>query len=177
MLYSCSRISKHFIGRDSLDCPICRYPFTNATSLPRCGHRFCKSCIDKAFTYQKKCPICQQVYGIAKGSQPSGTMSVQRSSQNLPGYEGYGCHVITYSIPSGRQDSRHPRPGQAFSGTTRCAYLPANREGDVVLRMLRKAFDNNLIFTVGRSYTTGCDNVVTWNDIHHKTSITGGPQG
>ncbi|XP_028409935.1 uncharacterized protein LOC114532591 [Dendronephthya gigantea] len=159
------------------ECPICRYPFTNVTALPKCGHRFCKTCIDTAFAYQKKCPVCQQPYGIARGSQPSGTMSVKRSSQNLPGYEGYGCHVITYAIPSGRQDSRHPRPGQAFSGTTRHAYLPANREGDVVLKMLRKAFDNNLIFTVGRSYTTGQDNCVTWNDIHHKTSITGGPQG
>ena len=117
------------------------------------------------------------VYGITKGSQPSGTMSVQQSSQNLPGYEGYGCYIITYAIPSGRQDNRHPRPGQPFSGTTRRAYLPANKEGSVVLKMLRKAFDNNLTFTVGRSYTTGQDNVVTWNDIHHKTSISGGPQG
>jgi len=28
---------------------------------------------------------------------------------------------------------------------------------------------------VGRSITTGNDNTVVWNDIHHKTSMTGGP--
>ncbi|CAF4350675.1 unnamed protein product, partial [Adineta steineri] len=26
-----------------------------------------------------------------------------------------------------------------------------------------------------RSTTTGQENVITWNDIHHKTSISGGP--
>lgn len=43
-----------------------------------------------------------------------------------------------------------------------------------MLRLLRKAFDQKLIFTVGTSRTTGNENQVTWNDIHHKTSITGG---
>ena len=32
------------------------------------------------------------------------------------------------------------------------------------------------VFTVGKSVTSGQENVVTWNDIHHKTSIYGGPQ-
>ena len=41
-------------------------------------------------------------------------------------------------------------------------------------RLLRVAFDNRLTFTVGMSRTTGAENVVTWNDIHHKTSIEGG---
>ena len=30
-------------------------------------------------------------------------------------------------------------------------------------------------FTVGTSLTTGMDNVITWNDIHHKTLMNGGP--
>ena len=32
-----------------------------------------------------------------------------------------------------------------------------------------------LTFTIGRSLTTGADNVITWNGIHHKTNIRGGP--
>ena len=46
-----------------------------------------------------------------------------------------------------------------------------------VLRLLKEAFDARLTFTVGRSVTSGQDNIVTWNDIHHKTNMTGGAQG
>jgi deltex len=31
-----------------------------------------------------------------------------------------------------------------------------------------------LIFTVGKSVTTGLDNQVVWNGIHHKTNTSGG---
>jgi deltex-like protein len=63
-----------------------------------------------------------------------------------------------------------------YSGTTRDAYLPDNPEGRHVLSLLEKAFELRQIFTVGQSRTTGSDNVVTWNDIHHKTSYRGGMQ-
>ena len=78
----------------------------------------------------------------------------------------------------------------------RIAYLPDNPKGQKVLRLLRKAFNQRLIFTIGRSVTSGklkfgancefscnvccCistkgrDNVVTWNDIHHKTDLLAG---
>jgi deltex-like protein len=67
----------------------------------------------------------------------------------------------------------HPNPGQPYSGTDRCGYLPNNAEGKEVCSLLREAFDAGLIFTVGRSITTGRENCVIWNDIHHKTSLTG----
>lgn len=56
------------------------------------------------------------------------------------------------------------------------AYLPANEKGTTVLRMLERAFKQGLTFTIGFSRTTGRNNVVTWNDIHHKTRTTGGPE-
>ena len=43
-----------------------------------------------------------------------------------------------------------------------------------MLRLLQKAFDRKLIFTVGRSVTTGRDNVIVWNGVHHKTDTSGG---
>lgn len=46
-----------------------------------------------------------------------------------------------------------------------------------MLKLLMRAFDQKLIFTVGTSRTTGTDDCVTWNDIHHKTNIDGGAQG
>lgn len=70
----------------------------------------------------------------------------------------------------------HPNPGVRYSSTSRTAYLPDSEEGNKVLRLLTKAFERKLIFTVGRSVTTGLNNVITWNDIHHKTNIDGGPQ-
>ncbi|CAH1274664.1 DTX3L [Branchiostoma lanceolatum] len=70
-------------------------------------------------------------------------------------------------------DHCHPNPGRLYAGADRHAYLPDNKEGREILQLLKTAFDNRLVFTVGTSATTGQTNVVTWNDIHHKTSIDG----
>ena len=70
----------------------------------------------------------------------------------------------------------HSTPGAKFHGLHRRAYLPNSPEGKKVLHLLKEAFDAKLTFTVGRSVTTGRENVVTWNDIHHKTNVYGGPQ-
>lgn len=72
--------------------------------------------------------------------------------------------------------AEHPNPGVRYPGTTRVAYLPDCPEGNKVLGLFRKAFDQRLTFTIGTSMTTGRANVITWNDIHHKTNCTGGPQ-
>ncbi len=63
-----------------------------------------------------------------------------------------------------------------YHGASRNAYLPDNNEGNEVLRLLQRAFHQKLIFTVGTSTTSGVDNVVTWNDVHHKTNTHGGPE-
>lgn len=69
----------------------------------------------------------------------------------------------------------HPNPGELYSGVSRRAFLPDSPEGRRVLTLLRRAFDQRLIFTVGQSTSTSRSNTVTWNDIHHKTSVDGGP--
>ena len=66
------------------------------------------------------------------------------------------------------------RGNVSFSGTHRTAYLPINEKGNEVLELLKTAFNRRLIFTVGRSVTTGRDNQVVWNGIHHKTNTSGG---
>ena len=58
--------------------------------------------------------------------------------------------------------------------TTRIAYLPDSAEGREVCDLLKEAFDRKLTFTVGRSVTTGLDNQIVWNGIHHKTNTSGG---
>ena len=98
----------------------------------------------------------------------------------LPLYEtfvGYGTIVINYQFPSGLQGPEHSNPGRYYDGTSRTAYLPDNREGREVLQLLRRAFDARVAFTIGTSNTTGLSNQMIWNDIHHKTNISGGPRG
>ena len=93
---------------------------------------------------------------------------------NLPGYESFGSISITYKFEDGVQGLEHPSPGRRYFGFTRTAFLPDNEDGQKILRLLQKAFKQKLTFTIGRSSTTGMDNVITWNDIHHKTRRTGG---
>ncbi|CAB4045901.1 probable E3 ubiquitin- ligase DTX3 isoform X2, partial [Paramuricea clavata] len=156
-------------------CPICLCDFTDKKTLIKCGHSFCAGCIEEAFKHQKKCPLCSQVYGPSIGNQPPGKMTDSVQSMHLPGFESCGTIVIVYTFDSGVQGENHPNPGQRYTGTQRRAYLPGNKEGRKVLKLLRKAFDQKLTFTIGRSSTTGASNVITWNSIHHKTSVIGGP--
>ncbi|XP_015242412.1 PREDICTED: probable E3 ubiquitin-protein ligase DTX3 [Cyprinodon variegatus] len=158
-------------------CPICMEPIpAEKKKALRCKHSFCRDCLQTAFDYKPVCPICGEVYGVLTGTQPDGgTMNVQTVSTPLPGYKRYGTIVIHYDIPSGIQKKEHPNPGQPFQGASRTAYLPDSPEGREVLGLLSKAFNQRLIFTIGRSSTSGRNNMVTWNDIHHKTSMDGGP--
>ncbi|XP_078489277.1 uncharacterized protein LOC144746175 [Ciona intestinalis] len=161
------------------ECAICLDDINSLKikTLP-CKHRFHETCVNTALKVNNLCPICKQVVGKVKGNQPHGTM-IHRTQQHthLPGYEHYGAIVIDYHFPSGIQGREHPNPGVRYTGTSRTAYLPDNYEGNEVLKLLKKAFDARLIFTIGRSVTTGRDNQVTWNDIHHKTNPYGGATG
>ncbi|XP_078684007.1 uncharacterized protein LOC144917639 [Branchiostoma floridae x Branchiostoma belcheri] len=156
-------------------CPICMSDFTDPKMLP-CKHKFCSECLATALKHAAKCPICGLVVGRLRGDQPEGRMEcvVERHS-SLPGYPGCGTIIIHYSIPSGIQGRDHPNPGQPYHGTSRKAYLPDNYEGQEVLTLLKEAWRNKLVFTIGTSVTTGTDDAVTWNDIHHKTNRSGGP--
>ncbi|NXK58447.1 DTX3L ligase, partial [Sylvietta virens] len=157
------------------ECPICRDRIKNKETLEKCKHAFCKVCIDKAMTYKQACPVCNTVCGVLTGNQPEGTMSTKTISLPLPGYPNCGTIQIHYDMYGGIQTSNHPNPGQRYGPAYRTAYLPDNEEGREILELLKKAFKQKLIFTVGQSRTTGEQNVITWNDIHHKTARTGGP--
>lgn len=160
---------------DDGTCPICLEPFRHPKKLP-CGHTFCTQCVDRALTTKPKCPKCQRNFGMQTGTQPKDGRMTYRvdHSIKLEGY-GLGAFVISYYIPGGIQEAYHPNPGQYYNSIDRTAYLPYNNEGKEVLKMLEKAFAQRLIFTIGESHTTGATGVITWNDIHHKTSATGGP--
>ncbi|XP_023689564.1 probable E3 ubiquitin-protein ligase DTX3 isoform X2 [Paramormyrops kingsleyae] len=165
-------------GEEQETCPICLdiLKMPNMKTLPSCHHSFCKDCLKMAFVSKPVCPVCGIVYGRLKGNQPvNASMDVSTMSTPLPGNEKYGTIIIRYYVPSGIQGEEHPSPGHSYEGVSRIAFLPDSPEGRKVLGLLKRAFEQRLIFTVGQSSTTGRRNVVTWNDIHHKTSREGGP--
>ncbi|XP_034441659.1 uncharacterized protein dtx3l2.3 [Hippoglossus hippoglossus] len=163
------------VREEDATCPICMDKFKDKIKL-KCTHELCKGCLQ---TLKMKtgpiCPVCRDVFDVVEGNQPSGKMSSKTWGSSLDGFPDCATIVISYDIPGGNQTKRHPNPGQHYSGIQRTAYLPDNDEGREVLQLLSRAFDQKLIFTVGMSRTTGLENQVTWNDIHHKTSRSGGP--
>ncbi|XP_028854278.1 E3 ubiquitin-protein ligase DTX3L isoform X2 [Denticeps clupeoides] len=156
------------------NCPICLDKIVKEKKLV-CNHKFCSDCLQQSIESMGACcPVCKNVFGKVEGTQPEGTMKHSCHSTSLTGYPECGTIVIQYSFPSGVQTTKHPHPGKHYNGTNRTAYLPDNKEGREVHQLLKRAFDQKLIFTVGTSRTTGTDDCVTWNDIHHKTSTHGG---
>jgi len=105
---------------------------------------------------------------------PTGTMTVTQNETKCSGYEKCGTIQIQYSFPDGIQGPEHPSPGVKYAGTSRTCFLPDNDEGREILALFKIAWDRKLLFRVGTSVTTGTPNCVVWNDIHHKTTTTGG---
>lgn len=100
-------------------CPICMGELVDKTTLEKCGHTFCRICLDQAFLVKRACPVCRLVYGQLIGNQPAnGTMMVERDPDlELPGHEGYGCICIIYSFPPGLQAVSSSEQAQP---STRC---------------------------------------------------------
>ncbi|XP_078492331.1 deltex protein [Ciona intestinalis] len=151
---------------------------SNVIELKACKHIFHAECLiasmqsgaNDSFT----CPCCKVIYGVKTGNQPPGQMHWNVIQTSVPGYEPHHTIRITYDIRAGMQTNEHPNPGRRYSvhGFPRIAYLPDNTEGNKVLRLLEVAWNRKLIFTVGDSVTSGAKDTVTWNEIHHKTSIS-----
>jgi len=102
------------------------------------------------------------------GPMPDGEMAYSFS-------EKFGAWFICYSIPHGVQLSCHPAPGKPFKGANRTAICPIySKWGPLLFIRMVAAFYYHHTFTVGTSLTTNMSDVITWNGIHHKTSIDGG---
>ncbi|XP_041361662.1 probable E3 ubiquitin-protein ligase DTX3 [Gigantopelta aegis] len=159
-------------------CVICIDIVSEPKILDKCGHVFCCGCIDKCFqVFKPVCPICNTIYGVIIGNQPPGSMTVKHEPYSLPGHSDCGTIKIMYHFNSGVQGPENPNPGSRYHGTTRTAYLPDSPEGNKVLCLLQIAFERRVTFTIGISLTTGQEDVITWNDIHHKTRCDGNAKG
>ncbi|XP_070574032.1 uncharacterized protein [Ptychodera flava] len=157
-------------------CQICTNDNATLMEMKCCENTMCHRCFSRHFQGDGKCPFCSIVVLLIRGNQPPGSMEhYLEKDRHLPGFDQVGTIVILYDFKDGFQGVNHPNPGELYLGTQRTAYLPANAEGREVLGLLKKAFDLGVLFTIGTSVTTGTDNCVVWNDVHHKTSRSGGP--
>ncbi|XP_018332330.1 protein deltex isoform X2 [Agrilus planipennis] len=163
-------------------CPTCRQqlkPCRVVVALP-CDHVLHLDCLNLILKEQQslgvtlhvQCAVCGCVYGEKHGNQPPGTMEWGFIERSLPGYGNCRTIQIVYNIQSGIQGANHPNPGHEYYavGFPRVAYLPDSPNGRKALRLLNVAWQRKLIFTVSRSHTTGCEDVVSWN-LPHKTEI------
>uniref|UniRef100_A0A8W8K4H8 E3 ubiquitin-protein ligase n=1 Tax=Magallana gigas TaxID=29159 RepID=A0A8W8K4H8_MAGGI len=156
-------------------CCVCMDTPTKPKQLRKCGHIFCKECIEQCFNYKPACPICGTIYGKVTGDQPLGTMSIRTNGSRLQGFnDSSGTIILTYFFNDGLQGEEHPNPRTVYKGIRLSGYLPNNKKGRLIAKLLNVAFSRRLVFTIGWSRTTGHDGV-TWNAIHHKTSMEGGP--
>ncbi|GMT32032.1 hypothetical protein PFISCL1PPCAC_23329, partial [Pristionchus fissidentatus] len=169
---------------EAIDCSVCmdslRDGDEEVVQLTACGHQIHYQCfVDYLSNANRRCCwICGNYFWLPQGNMPHGTMTHSvLAGHSIEGHaDGQGVICIEYSFRSGTQGPQHPRPGVPYSGTRRSAYLPNNEAGRKVLRLLEKAFECKLTFTVGDSVTSGARDTVVWNNVHHKTSMHGGPQ-
>jgi len=143
----------------------------------QCGrdHYYCKSCVKCLLEKTMICPQCEKE-GFSQGNQPVGYMSwTTVKTCSLPGYEHCDVIVISFNFKDGIQGPEHPSPGQPYSGLLITAYLPCNKDGQQVCRLLKQAFEARLMFTIGKSPATGEENKIVFNGIELKTSQSGGP--
>jgi len=148
-------------------CLICQSVLGDSVYPAECGHT-CKRCADEAVENGTSTFLCNQKW--CQRNQPVGHMSWITEKQSLPGHEDCETIAITYNFLAGQQGWEHPTPGVPFT-----AYLPNNAEGQAVCEMLKREFEAGLLFTIGKSQSTGKDTQILWNSVELKTNRSGGP--
>ncbi|KAJ8376948.1 hypothetical protein SKAU_G00075280 [Synaphobranchus kaupii] len=123
-------------------CPLCMKPLQKKQRLI-CTHAFCEACLKGAVEILGlQCPVCLKALRVV-GDQPEGQMTVNYLRTRLG-----DCVSIMYNILNGLQTVAHPNPGKPFTGIQTTALLPNSPEGQEVLKLLQKAFEQKLVFTV-----------------------------
>lgn len=92
------------IPKEDENCSICMDTPTKPKLLQKCGHIFCKECIEQYFEYKPACPNCGTIYGKVTGDQPPGAISIRTNGIRLQGFnDSSGTIVLTYIFNDGKQ--------------------------------------------------------------------------
>ncbi|KAJ8376930.1 hypothetical protein SKAU_G00075100 [Synaphobranchus kaupii] len=139
-------------------CPLCMKPLQKKQRLI-CTHAFCAACLKRSVgRLGRQCPVCLKALRVV-GDQPEGEMTWEC----IKLVEDF--FMINCNIPSGIQTEAHPNPGKPFTGIQTTVWLPYTPEGREVLKLLQRAFEQKLVFTVAA--TDGAADRVVYNDIPH----------
>ena len=132
------------------------------------------STVEQSLRFSPVCPACSKAYGVLPGVQPSGSMHFGTDMASCNGHSPCPTIVISYDFPDGTQGPRDPAPGVRYDGAHRTCYYPDSPLGWSCVNLLRLAFERGQLFRIGKSLTSGRDNVVVWGGIHQKTAKHGG---
>ncbi|XP_078501444.1 uncharacterized protein LOC144755921 [Lissotriton helveticus] len=147
-------------------CDQCKKENTSLHKGP-CGHNLCRNCYSSSET----CRVCLGLSSTSSESVIKGTMSCTTMAMSLSGYNHDPSFKIIYDISDGMQGPKDPNPGKPYKGGRFEAFLPDNKEGQRILLLLKKAFDQGHTFKI---HSRNSEDRVTWNSISHKTAINGG---
>lgn len=110
------------------------------------------------------CPYCHTSLPNHDNIPPFGTMIIRRDKRQVI-FKNNPTKLLYIEYKMDESDK--------YSADHRGAFIPDTNEGNIIMDRLIHAFIIGCVFSIGRSITRGIDNVIVWNGIHHKTSLTG----
>ncbi|KAF9085528.1 hypothetical protein BGX23_009578 [Mortierella sp. AD031] len=182
-------------GGDELVIPGTNAVSTTATpekvvKLKSCRHCYHDTCIREWFKSkdaQLKCPMCNIM--CTTGAKADATKNVfrgQRAQKLGPqpdGILGYNfdvrlcCYFIYIVMPShtvSEPTATNPNATRMVPTDIRYAIVPfTSRLGPLLMIRILTLFYYGHLFKVGQSLTRGVNNVVVWNGVHLRTSMSG----
>lgn len=84
-------------------CSICQSGFRDPVYPSKCGHIFCKRCVDEAVANGTSLLMYNDEFCAFQRNQPVGLMSWRSEKQPLPGHEDCETILVTYNFHAGQQ--------------------------------------------------------------------------
>ncbi|KAK3834556.1 MAG: hypothetical protein J3R72DRAFT_218325 [Linnemannia gamsii] len=185
-------------GNGKAECPICQEELVISAApseaepfvikLKSCRHCFHKVCLDSWFSSkdaQLKCPMCSVkcTTESREGKTKKAFMDYQKLGPQPDGVLGYFfdvrlcCYFIYMVIPSHaiiEPTITNPSATKTVPSDVRHAIVPfTSRLGPLLMIRILTLFYYGHLFKVGQSLTRGVNNVVVWNGVHLRTSMSG----
>ncbi|KAF9904812.1 E3 ubiquitin-protein ligase dtx3l [Linnemannia zychae] len=178
------------------ECPICQDELTltpegedkKVVKLKSCRHCFHKECIDKWFKSpdaQLKCPLCSVMCTTAAkaGRTKKAFLGYQKLGPQPDGVLGYFfdvrlcCYFVYIVMPThsiSDPTAASPNTTKTIPSDVRHAIIPfTSRLGPLLMMRILALFYYGHLFKVGQSLTRGVCDVVVWNGVHLRTSMSG----